>query len=98
MLLRQAAWQDPATPRRGSIARPGRVQHRVPTPFQPGPPDADAVHMRRVPLLWQLLAINAVLIGGTVVAALLTSHPDLGTASGRQPIVVLGGGVVAVLL
>ena len=54
--------------------------------------------MRRVPLLWQLLAINAVLIGGTVMTAVLTIRPDLGTASGRQPIVVLGGGVLAVLL
>jgi two-component system sensor histidine kinase UhpB len=54
--------------------------------------------MRRVPLLWQLLAINAVLIGGTVMTAVLTTRPDLGTASGRQPIVVVGGGVLAVLL
>jgi two-component system, NarL family, sensor histidine kinase UhpB len=54
--------------------------------------------MRRVPLLWQLLAINAVLIGATVATAILTTHPDIGTATGRAPIVVLGGGVIAVLL
>jgi two-component system sensor histidine kinase UhpB len=54
--------------------------------------------MRRVPLLWQLLAINAVLIGATVATAILTTHPDVGTATGRAPVVVLGGGVIAVLL
>jgi two-component system, NarL family, sensor histidine kinase UhpB len=54
--------------------------------------------MRRVPLLWQLLAINAVLIGATVATAILTSHPDVGSATGRAPVVVLGGGVIAVLL
>src|SRR2546421_2248387 len=54
--------------------------------------------MRRVPLLWQLLGINAVLIGATVVTAILTTHPDVGTATGRAPVVVLGGGVIAVLL
>jgi two-component system, NarL family, sensor histidine kinase UhpB len=54
--------------------------------------------MRRVPLLWQLLAINTVLIGATVATAILTSHPDVGTATGRAPVVVLGGGVIAVLL
>src|SRR5207249_8901955 len=30
--------------------------------------------------------------------AILTTHPDVGTASGRRPILVLGGGVIAVLL
>jgi two-component system sensor histidine kinase UhpB len=45
-----------------------------------------------------LLAINAVLIGATVATAIVTSHPDVGTATGRAPIVVLGGGVIAVLL
>src|SRR3954451_11599338 len=54
--------------------------------------------MRRVPLLWQLLAINAVLIGATVATAILTTHPDVGSATGRAPVVVLGGGVIAVLL
>ena len=54
--------------------------------------------MRRIPLLWQLLAINTLLIGGTVMAALLIAHPALDTANGRQPFVVLGGGVIAVLL
>jgi two-component system, NarL family, sensor histidine kinase UhpB len=54
--------------------------------------------MRRIHLLWQLVAINALLIGATVATAILTTHPDVGTASGRRPILVLGGGVIAVLL
>jgi two-component system sensor histidine kinase UhpB len=54
--------------------------------------------MRRIPLLWQLLAINALLIGATVAIAVLTSHPDVGSGAGRRPILVLGAGVIAVLL
>src|SRR5437660_5514478 len=53
-----------ASLRTGSIARRATLQHRVWTPFQAGAPNADAVgQMRRIPLLWQLLAINTVLIG-----------------------------------
>jgi len=54
--------------------------------------------MRRVPLLWQLLAINALLVTGTVVAAAAAAGLDVGAASERRELVVLVLGLSGILL
>jgi len=54
--------------------------------------------MRRIPLLWQIIAINALLVAATMVAAAVTTGFDLGGASERGQFAVLVLGLTGILL
>ncbi|HVE68749.1 MAG TPA: HAMP domain-containing sensor histidine kinase [Solirubrobacteraceae bacterium] len=54
--------------------------------------------MRRLPLLWQIIAINALLVSATIVAAVVTTGFDLGAASTRGQFAVLVLGTTGILL
>ncbi|MDX6648775.1 MAG: two-component system, NarL family, sensor histidine kinase UhpB [Solirubrobacteraceae bacterium] len=54
--------------------------------------------MRRVPLLWQIIAINALLVAATIGAAVVTTGFDFGVASGRGQFAVLALGTAGILL
>jgi two-component system sensor histidine kinase UhpB len=54
--------------------------------------------MRRASLLWQIIAINALLVAATIGAAAITTGIDFGVASERGQFAVLALGTVGILL
>jgi two-component system sensor histidine kinase UhpB len=54
--------------------------------------------MRRIPLFWQLLAINAVLLGATVVAAIATAGFDVSAAHALPQVIAVALGAAGMLL
>ncbi|MDQ4040225.1 MAG: sensor histidine kinase [Actinomycetota bacterium] len=53
---------------------------------------------RRTPLLWQIIAINVLLVGATIGAAVASTGFDFGPASERGEFVVLVLGIAGILL
>jgi two-component system sensor histidine kinase UhpB len=54
--------------------------------------------MKRIPLLWQLVGINALLVAATVAASAVTTHLDLTVGADRGELLVLVLGSAGILL